>query len=297
MAGAPRPAWFPARLFPYEGRFVELEGCTVHYVDEGEAAESRPVLLMLHGNPTWSFLYRGLIERLRGRFRCVAPDYPGFGLSWAPPGYDFRPAAHARVVSALVERLGLRAIIPVVHDWGGPIGLGVAARTPARVAGLVIANSWAWPVNGDWHFEWFSRALGGRLGRLLIQRLNVFVNVLVPLGVRTHRPPPEVMAAYRGPFPDPARRLPTHVFPREILASREYLRRVEADIARLAHLPALIVWGGRDPAFRARERRRFESLFPRHRTVILERAGHFVPEDAPAEMAAAIWDWWHDAGG
>ncbi|HEX2273197.1 MAG TPA: alpha/beta fold hydrolase [Acidimicrobiales bacterium] len=286
-----RPEWVSAELFPYESRFLELDGGRLHYIDEGEG----PVLLLLHGNPTWSFLYRNLVGRLRHRFRCVAVDYPGFGLSTAPPDYGFTPAEHAAVVERFVEDLGLGSFTPVVHDWGGPVGLAVAGRHPQRVRALVVGNTFAWPLDGDRHFEWFSRLMGGAVGRLAIRHGNAFVNVLVPAGTRRRLSRPE-MAHYRGPFPTPDARTPTHVFPREILASRDFLAEVEAGLARLADVPALIAWGGRDFAFRENERHRFEATFGRHRSVVFEGAGHYLQEDVPEELASEIERWWGDDG-
>ena len=105
-----RPTWIPERLYPFASRFAEAEGARVHYADEGEG----PPLLLLHGNPTWSFLYRDVIRGLSDRFRCIAVDLPGFGLSQAPPGYGFTPAEHARVLEALVERLDLAGVTMMV---------------------------------------------------------------------------------------------------------------------------------------------------------------------------------------
>lgn len=283
MALSDRPEWVSAQLFPYESRSLDVDGCRLHYIDEGRG----PVLLLLHGNPTWSFLYRHLVARLVHRFRCIALDYPGFGLSSSRPGYGFTPAEHAAVVECFVAELGLDSFTPVVHDWGGPIGLAVASRHPERVRALVITNTFAWPVDGDRHFELFSRLMGGAVGRLAIRRANAFVNVMVPAGTRRRLSPVE-MAHYRAPFPTPDARMPTYVFPREILASREFLAEVEAGLPRLAHLPTLLAWGGKDVAFRATERRRFEAVFPHHHTVVFEQARHYLHEDVPDELAAAI---------
>ena len=279
-AGVTRPDWVDHRLFPFRSRFLELDGCQVHYVDEG----SGPILLMLHGNPTWSFLYRNIIRGLAASWRCVALDYPGFGLSTARPGYDLRPASHARVVEAFVKALDLTGVTLMVQDWGGPVGLWVASRDPARFAGLVIGNTWAWPVSGDPHFERFSRLMGGPIGRFFIARFNAFVNVLIPLGVRRAKLSREVMAHYRAPLREHHRRMATAIFPREIIESGTFLAEVEADLTRLAHLPALIVWGDADQAFRDRERERFERTFAEHRTVVLRGAGHFIQEDAADEI-------------
>ena len=281
------PAWLDRSIFPFRDRLLEIDGCRVHYVEEGDG----PPLLLLHGNPTWSFLYRDVIKGLRGRFRCVALDYPGFGLSTARAGYGFTPAEHADIVERFLLTLDLSDVTMMVQDWGGPIGLGVASRHPERFRALVIGNTWAWPVNGEPRFELFSRLVGGPIGGFLIRNFNAFVNVLIPAGTMRRKPPKEVMAAYRGPFPTRASRRPTHIFPREILRSRDYLAEVERGLGLLETLPALILWGDRDVAFREAERTRFEQTFPEHHSAILRGAGHYIQEDAADEIVEAIARW------
>ena len=258
----------------------------MHYLDEGDG----PPLLLLHGNPTWSFLYRDVIAGLRDRFRCIAPDLPGFGLSRAPASYRFTPAEHADVIERLILHLDLRDAAMMVQDWGGPIGFSAAGRQPERFARFVIANTWAWP-KADPGTQLFSRLLGGPVGRRLIVERNLFVEKILPGGVKRKPLSPTVMDAYRGPFRQPASRRPVHVLPREILGSRRFLADVERRLAVLTDRPALIVWPTRDPAFRARERRRWERVFPDHRTVLVEGAGHYVQEDAASEIVAAIREW------
>lgn len=287
MSSDPKGDWLDRTLFPYAQRRIELGGHELAYIDEGEG----PPLLMLHGNPTWSFVYRDVIGGLRDRFRCIAPDLPGFGFSTAATGFGFRPAEHSRVIERLVDALDLRAVTLMVQDWGGPIGLAAATRHPERFSALILLNTFAWPVNGDFHFEYFSRLMGGPIGKVLITHANAFVNLLVPAGIRRGKPSPGVMAAYRGPFARREDRRPTHVFPREILRSREFLAEVEQGLSRLRDLPTLILWGDRDIAFRDTERKRFEQLFPRHKTVVLAGAGHFVQEDAADEIIEATRDW------
>jgi haloalkane dehalogenase len=278
-----RPPWLAPHLFPFRSRFAEVDGARVHYVDEG----SGPPLLLLHGNPTWSFLYREVISGLRDRFRCIAPDYPGFGLSTPAPGYRFTPAEHARIVERLVLDLDLRGITMMVQDWGGPIGFAVATRHPERFARFVVGNTWAWPKS-DPGTQAFSRLVGGPIGRRLIASRNIFVERILPGGVKRRTLPPEVMAAYRGPFPTPASRRPVAVLPGEILASRPFLADVESRLPAVSERPALILWPTRDPAFGARERARWEALFAHHETTLLEGAGHYIQEDAAAEIVAAI---------
>jgi haloalkane dehalogenase len=281
-----RPPWIPERLYPFESHYAELGGARVHYVDEG----SGPPLLLLHGNPTWSFLYREIISGLRDRYRCVAPDYPGFGLSATPPGYGFTPAEHSGILELLVAHLDLRGITMMVQDWGGPIGFGVATRHHHRFSAFVIGNTWAWPKS-DPGTQVFSRLLGGPIGRYLILQRNFFVERAIPGGVRLNTLGDEVMNAYRGPFPTPESRTPVHVFPREILRSRPWLAEIDRGLPALRDRPALLLWPTKDVAFREPERRRWESNFPDHRTVLLEGAGHYIQEDAPERIVAAIRDW------
>ena len=281
-----RPPWVPQELFPFQSHYADLAGSRVHYIDEG----SGPPLLLLHGNPTWSFLYRDIVKGLRDRYRCIAVDHPGFGLSSAAPGYGYTPAEHADVLEQLVLRLNVSDVTMMVQDWGGPIGFAVAARHPERFTAFVIGNTWAWPKS-DPGTQLFSRLLGGPIGRRLILNRNLFVERILPAGVRRRTLPQAVMDAYRGPFPTPASRRPTAVFPREILASRPFLADLEHRLAQLSDRPALIVWPTKDVAFRDREQRRWEKLFPDHHTVLLEGAGHYIQEDAADEIVTAIRDW------
>lgn len=285
-----RPDWLTRELFPCVSRFVDIAGHTVHYVDEGHG----PTLLMLHGNPTWSFAYRHLIGQLRGRFRCVALDYPGFGLSVAAAPYDHLPESHMEIVGRFVAHMGLDQFTPVVQDWGGPIGLGLAGRHAASVRALVICNTWAWPVADDPHFVRFSKLMGGPIGGFAIRNFNAFVNLMIPLGTPRRRLTGEVMRAYRRPMSTRDRRQATHVFPKAIVGSTRFLATVESGLHGLADKPVLLCWGDRDIAFRDKERARFEKTFRKCRTVRLGGAGHYVQEESPDEIAAAIRAWWDE---
>jgi haloalkane dehalogenase len=281
-----RPAWLPEELYPFESHYAQIDGAAVHYVDEGDG----PPLLLLHGNPTWSFLYRDLIKALRDRYRCIAPDHPGFGLSRAAPGYGFTPAEHADVLEKLVTQLDLTDVTMMVQDWGGPIGFAVATRHPDRFSAFVIGNTWAWP-KADLGTQVFSRVMGGPMGGYLILKRNFFVEKIVPGNVKRHGLSRAVMDAYRGPFPTVESRRPVHVFPREILSSRPFLAQIDRRLPELSDRPALLVWPTKDIAFRAPERKRWEQIFPDHRTVMLEGAGHYIQEDAADEIVAAIRQW------
>jgi len=284
-----RPSWVNEDLFPFQSHFLEVGGAQVHYVDEGQG----PIFLGLHGNPTWSFLYRHLILGLRDRFRCIAVDYPGFGLSTAPAGYGFTVAEHARTLEALIEKLDLRDVTMMVQDWGGPIGMWSATRHPGRFRAFVIGNTWAWPSTGDKTAERFSKLLGSNWpGGFLVERADIFVNLFLQGGMKRKKLTPEERAMYKQPHPTPASRVPVHVMPREILAAHDFLDEVARGLEKISDKPALIVWAERDPAFKEPQRLRWEQTFPRHRTEILRGASHYIQEDAPEEIVAAINEWW-----
>lgn len=291
MEIAERPAWVDDELFPFQSRFLDLDGHRVHYVDEG----SGPTLLFLHGNPTWSFDYSTVITLLRADFRCIAVDYPGFGLSTAAPGYRYLPAEHAAVIGGFVDALGLSNATLVGHDWGGPIGLAVVQHRPEIFDRLVFTNTWAWPVS-DPLIQVMSHVMGSPIGRLLIRQLNLFVNVMIPIGHRLTTPTSRQMDHYKKALDSPARREASAVFPREITSSRAFLADIEAGLEDIAALPTLIIWGDGDFAFGDMELRRWQQTFTDHETVIVSGAGHFVPSDAPEQFAAAIRRWHSRAG-
>ena len=257
----------------------------MHYVDEG----SGPPIVLLHGNPTWSFLYRRLIRQLSPASRCVAPDYIGFGRSDKPPDADYTPAAQAARIEALIHRLGLRGITLVVHDWGGPIGLSYALRHPGHVKRLVVANSWLWPLHRDPWVAAFSHAAGSGLGRALITRCNAFARFILPLAFADRsRLSASALWHYVAPLATPTDRLGSWVFPRALLGATPWLRSLWADRHRLTRTPLCIIWGMRDPAFSARHLHRWMNAFPHARVHPLFDVGHYVPEEAPRRFARHV---------
>ena len=258
----------------------------MHYVDEGAGA---PVVF-LHGNPSWSFEFRGLVADLRDRFRCVAPDHLGFGLSAHPERVEERhPAAHAENFIALMDHLRLDDVTLFLADWGGPIGLEFARRSPERVARLVLANTWAWPVADDFHFVAFSRLMGGALGRFLITRRNLLVNRVMPaaVGDRTCLTA-EVMDHYRQALPTPAARAACAALPRYIVAASDWLRAIWDEREKFAAKPALLFWGHRDIAFRRKELDTWRAALHRYELHEFPDRGHFLAEEAPGELAPLL---------
>jgi haloalkane dehalogenase len=270
-------------LYPFQSRWFESSAGRIHYLDEGQG---QPIL-MCHGNPTWTFLYRHVIRSLRDRFRCIAVDYPGFGLSDRPAGYGYTPPEHAAVVGELVRSLGLEETIVMGHDWGGPIGLAVATSDPDRVAGIVLGNTWFWPA--DRRARIFSAVMSSRPLQRAILRRNLFVERILPAGM-TRNLSDEEMEHYRAVQPTPEARVGVAELPRQITRAASFLDDLsEAVPHTLGFKRALITFPMRDSAFPARSvLPRMRQAFSDVRVVELPSARHFFVEDAPQEVAAAI---------
>jgi haloalkane dehalogenase len=270
--------------YPFQPHYVEVEGMRVHYLDEGRG----PPVLMLHGEPTWSYLYRKMIPPIARRYRAVALDYVGFGRSdkWTEvEKYTFD--AHYRVLEGFVEALDLRDITVVVQDWGGPLGLRFATQHPERMARLVILNTGLFTGAAvasegmrNWR-EYVARTPDLPVG-LIIQR------ALQNRELATE----DVVRAYDAPFPDPESKAGARAFPAIIPTSaeepgaREMAETVEA-LARWDK-PALVMFSDQDPIFSVAVGRRFQQLIPGAGFKVIERAGHFLQEEKGETIAAEI---------
>ncbi|HEY7050565.1 MAG TPA: haloalkane dehalogenase [Mycobacterium sp.] len=271
-------------LYPFTSQWFDTTAGRIHYVDEGAG----PPILFFHGNPTWSFLYRDIIAALRDRFRCIAMDYLGFGLSERPPGFGYTIDEHARAVGELVDHLSVDGYLSMGQDWGGPISMAVATERADRVRGVILGNTWFWPAD-DLITKTFSRVMGSTPMQYAILRRNFFVERLIPAGT-AQKPSPVVMDHYRRVQPTPEARRGVARMPKEILAARPLLERLASDVpAMLGAKPALLVWGMKDMAFRPGPTiPRMRSTFSDHVLVELPDASHFIQEDAPDRITQAI---------
>ena len=269
-------------LYPFTSRWFESSAGRMHYIDEGAGTP----ILFCHGNPTWSFLYRGIVSRLSDRFRCIAVDYPGFGLSDHPENYGYTIEEHARVTGELVDHLGLDGFIVMGQDWGGPVSMAVATDRADRVSGVVLGNTWFWPATLA--FRLFSRAMGSGLMQRKILEDNFFVERIMPAS-STKRLSELERAHYRLVQPSPAARRGVAVMPKQIIDARLLLERLSRDVpARLGAKPALITWGMKDFGFRPGMIPRMRAAFENVEVLELPRAKHYIQEDAPGEIAEAI---------
>jgi cis-3-alkyl-4-acyloxetan-2-one decarboxylase len=273
-------------------RFDRGGGIRMHWVDEGAGD---PVV-MVHGNPTWSFYYRSLVEALRDRHRCIVPDHVGMGLSDKPDDEHYAFSLKSRVddLEALLDHAGARERITlIVHDWGGMIGMAWAARHPERVSRLAILNTAAFrPPGGKslpFQIQWARSAF---LGSLLVRGLDQFVEGAIRNC--TAKPlPPEVAEQYRMPFPGWTDRRAVQRFVQDIPMgpphrSWEAVLETEAALERFQDRPMLICWGMKDFVFDAEYLAEWERRFPRAEVHRFEDAGHWILEDKPAEVAALV---------
>jgi pimeloyl-ACP methyl ester carboxylesterase len=279
------PTWLDRAAYPFESHFLELDAGRMHYLDEGQG----PPLLLVHGTPTWSFLYRHIVAALRPRFRCIVPDHIGFGLSDKPADWGYRPADHARNLRMLIEHLNLRNFTLVVHDFGGPIGLAYAIERPDNVARLVLFNTFMWSIRDDPAKRRPARLFGTALGRLLYTRMNFSPRVILPAAWGDKATlTPEIRRHYTAVHQRPDERNGMWGFARELLGSSDWFDGLWAQRDRIKDLPALLMWGMNDPAFTARDLARWQALFTDAQTVTFPHVGHFVPDEAGPAAAQEI---------
>jgi pimeloyl-ACP methyl ester carboxylesterase len=267
-------------LYPFSSHFFALGPHRLHYLDEG-AGEP---LLFVHGNPTWSFYWRNLILGLRDRFRCIAVDHIGCGLSDKPQDYNYTLAQRIDDLSRLVEHLDLKGATLVAHDWGGSIGLGAVERLPSRFARIVLFNTGAFPPP---YVPWRIAACRTPLvGTGALRGLNAFARAALSMATeKPERMMTDVRAGLLAPYDSWANRVAIDRFVRDIPFSPRHptwqtLERIEAGLPALAGRPIQLIWGMRDWCFRPECLDRFLQHWPGAEVHRLADCGHYVVEDA-----------------
>ncbi len=271
-------------LYPFESHYLDIDSLHYHYLDEGQG----DTLLMLHGNPTWSFYYRSLIRGLRHQNRCVVPDHMGCGLSDKPQDYLYTLDTHIQNLEKLVDHLALDDITLVVHDWGGAIGMGFAVRHPQKIKRLVIFNTAAF-LSQDipWSINICRHPL---IGPIAIQGLNLFSRVAL---LRASKVPGrlggKVKAGYLAPYQSPEERIAQLRFVQDIpmtpdVPSYPLVQEIEAGLGQFKDLPILIVWGLQDFCFTETFLERWKQIFPDAEVQVHKKAGHYIVEDAYEEI-------------
>ena len=278
-------------MFPdydFTSNYVHIDGHRLHYLDEGTG----PVIVMVHGNPTWSYFYRRLINRLREDFRVIAVDHMGCGRSDKPRKYPYTLQQHISNLQFLLARLEISRYSLVVHDWGGAIGFGCAVDNPGSIEKITLLNTAAFRSTRiplriricRWPF----------IGPLIVRGLNgfawpaTFMAVSIPLAS-------EVKKAYLAPYDSWANRVAIAAFVKDIPLSpahRSYgvLEKIENGLSGLRErgIPMLILWGGRDFCFDRHFYEEWRRRFPEARHHYFEDGGHYLLEDKFDEVSALV---------
>jgi pimeloyl-ACP methyl ester carboxylesterase len=292
------------RVYPFASHWAEVAGGRVHYVDEGPGkvgtshhdasalvGGAHPTLLFVHGNPTWSFHWRRLVEALRARYRCVAVDHLGCGLSDKPQRL-LTLDDHIKNLCELVEKLKLDRVTLIAQDWGGAIGLGAMLRMPQQLERIVLFNTGAFPPR---YIPWRIRACRWPVvGRLAVQGANAFSRAALRMTLsRKSRLEPDVAVGYLAPYDSWANRCAVYGFVKDIPSGPgeptwQTLSAIEHGLPTLADRPSCLIWGMRDWCFRPDCLDRFVEAWQGAEVHRLAEVGHWVVEDAPEESLAIV---------
>ncbi len=282
-------------LYPFEGYRLDIrDGVRMHYLDEGEGA---PVV-MVHGNPTWSFYYRDLVRALRDERRCIAPDHIGCGFSDKPDddAYSYTLSQRIEDLGALIDHAVPQGPVDLVlHDWGGMVGMGWAVKNPERVRRLVLLNTAAFLNPKDQRLPvslWLVRNTA--LGTLLVRGFNAFSRGATRMAVKKAKLSKEVRDAYCAPYDSWANRIATLRFVQDIPLKPsdpgyEIIAETEATLGALfADTPTIIFWGRKDFVFDDAFLDRWRTLLPHAEVVDFPDCGHYVLEDARDEILPRV---------
>ncbi len=274
--------------YPFTSHYLPSQGGQLHYIDEGP--RDQPVVVCVHGNPTWSFYWRHLILQLRQHFRVVAPDHIGCGLSDKPQQFSYRLKDHVANLEHLLDHLGITRSSLVVHDWGGAIGIGWAIQHPERVQSLVVTNTAAFRSPYMPLSIRLTRAPG--LGPLLVRGCNAFARAAIYRATARGLP----RLASKGllfPYNSWANRIGTLRFVQDIPMNEQHpswstLKSIEEGLVQLGSRPMLVLWGEADWCFTPWFRDQWKQRFPRAEVHSWAKVGHYLMEDAPDQAADTI---------
>ena len=278
-----KDGWLDRKEYPFLSKYIGIDKHSIHYVDEGEGE----VLLMVHGTPVWSFLYRHCIRRLSAKYRCVAIDHLGFGLSDKPGNADYSPQAHAERLGAFIKALDLRNITIITQDYGGPIALDYAVNHAENVRRLILANSWMWSLP---QMEQGGRLFNNALGKWLYLRYGFSPKVMIPhaFGDKS-KLLPEIHAHYLKPLDTAENRIATFALVQALTGNKKWYDMLGEKSKSIADKPVLMLWGLQDRFVPATQLLPlWKKLWTNAQYVELAHAGHFVEEEDPERVVGEI---------
>lgn len=256
----------------------------MHYVEEGQGE----TIVFVHGTPTWSFLYRDFIKVLSKDYHCIAIDHLGFGLSEKPSSMPGTPEWHARNLSEFINKLDLKRITLVVHDFGGPIGLSAGIKNTERIKRIVLLNSWLWATDHDKGAQKIDKVVNNWLGRFLYLHMNFSPRLLLKKGFANKKNlPRKVHQQYIKPFPNKTSRVPLLNLAKALVGSSNWYQQQWEQLHRLSDKEWLIIWGTKDDFITAEYLEKWQDRLPEAETKKLD-CGHFVQEEETSESIEAI---------
>lgn len=277
--------WLDRSKYPFESKFIELDGQQLHYIDEGQG----PVILFVHGTPSWSFDFRKIIIQLRKEYRCIAFDHIGFGLSDKPKDYDYSLDRHVQNLAAFVKKLQLEKLSLVLHDFGGPIGLEWAFKHVEQVERITLMNTWWGDSRDQPEFKKMLRILKSPLLPFLYKWLNFSARFLLPQAFGDRKKlSKEIHRHYKKPFSRPSERMGTIGFAKSLANDQDFFAQQWAKREELAHLPFLLIWGMQDRFIGEHYLKKIERGLPQTQGVRLAEAGHFPQEEEAEALSQAI---------
>ena len=268
--------WLNTKEYPFAHNYLSVDGAQLHYIDEGQGE----VILFVHGTPSWSFEFRNVIKYLSKKYRCIALDHIGFGLSDKPAGYDYSIQNHTATLLKLINHLQLNQFTMLVHDFGGIIGLAAAEQIPDKISKLIILNTWCRSIQDEPEYKKMKGILGSPLMPFLYRYFNFSAKYILPaaFGERS-RLTPEVHQQYLKPFGNAGERNGTVAFAKSLLRDQDYYESIGKMLPVLKNKPVLIIWGMKDAFITEKHLLWMQEQFPTAEVVKYEDAGHFVLEE------------------
>jgi len=284
-----RPTWLDSSIYPFKDNWMIIDGHTIHYVDEGP--RDKPVLLFVHPGPAWSFAYRYQIRELSRDFRCVAPDFPGYGLSKAADRYSFTLPEQAEILTKFVKALHLKNIIVWANDAGGPTSILGLARLADLVDGLVVGGTFGWSLKPYRTVRWTLRIVTSPLFRFINRYTNILAWLMGHMAVGTRKMSRTESEHYQKPFKErDSRNRPLRLF-RSFL-DRETQDELDNALGSFRDKPVLVQFGDKDPMTGQHWPERWTQEIPRSRVYIISGVKHFTFEDAPEATVENFREWW-----
>lgn len=276
--------WLDTTLYPFKHHYIQLDVGRMHYVDEGEG----DIILFVHGTPTWSFLYRDFISCLSKKYRCIAIDHIGFGLSEKPKNFDGTPQSHSKHLSELIEQLNLTNITLVVHDFGGPIGLSSAIQNNDRIEKIVLFNSWLWETKNTPSAQKINKVINSKIGRFMYLRLNFSPKFLLKKGFYEKKKlSKKIHKQYIYPFPNKQSRLSLLKIGKSLVGSSDWYQKQWENLGKLDQKPWLILWGTKDEFITTEYLQKWKDRLPLAKVKEYD-CGHFLQEEKSKETIQEI---------